>query len=312
MNQKVVHVAAGVVTDATGRILIAHRPPHVHQGGLWEFPGGKLETDENVEQALKRELHEETGIHVEELHPLIRIHHAYPDKDVLLDVWKVTRFTGDAHGREGQPVKWVEPDMLCQYDFPEANKPIIKAARLPDKYMITRNYESLEQAYNHILEKLEQGIKLIQLRVKHLPDEEYLLWAEKLIPLCRNYHATLLLNSPVEMVESLKADGIHLPSSRLLSFQQRPLDKNHWVSASVHNQAELEHALHIDVDFVVISPVLKTKTHPDAIPLGWDRFYELTEQASCPVYALGGLTDDDLADAFMHGAQGIAAIRGLS
>lgn len=312
MDRKIVHVAAGVVTDTAGQVLIAHRPAHVHQGGLWEFPGGKLEDDENVEQALKRELYEETGIRVEQLHPLIRIHHSYPDKDVLLDVWKVTCFTGDAHGKEGQPVKWVRPEKLNQYQFPDANKAVIKAAQLPDKYMITREYDSLAEACDHIQQKLEQGIRLLQFRAKYLTQDQYLLWAEQLIPLCRSYHAVLLLNCPVETAVRLGADGIHLSSSHLRVCAQRPLDETHWVSAAVHNQLELEQALQIDVDFVVISPVLKTKSHPEASPLGWDRFYDLTEQATCPVYALGGLSEDDMDEASRHGAQGIAAIRGLA
>jgi len=312
MNQKVVHVAAGVITDAAGLVLIARRPAHVHQGGLWEFPGGKLEGNEDVKVALKRELHEEIGITVQHAHPLIRIHYAYPDKQVLLDVWKVTSFTGEAHGREGQPIQWIQADELNQYDFPYANKPIIKAAQLPDKYMITSEYDSLEEASSHIQQRLDSGIRLIQFRAKYLSDDEYVLWAKNLIPLCRNYHASLLLNSSVELAVSLNAEGIHLSASRLLSCQQRPLDKTHWVSASVHNETELEQALRIDVDFIVISPVLKTKTHPEATPLGWDKFYELTEQATCPVYALGGLSVDNLGEAFKYGAQGIAAIRGLT
>lgn len=311
MDRKVIHVAAGVITDAAGRVLIARRHDHLHQGGLWEFPGGKLEENEKVEQALKRELHEEVGINVEELHPLIRIHHSYPDKNVLLDVWKVTRFTGDAHGKEDQPVKWVLPGELVHYDFPKANKPVIKAAQLPDKYLITRDYVSLDETYQHIKSKLRQGIRLVQFRATHLSDDEYKLWARQLEPLCKNHQAILLLNCPLETVLSLNAEGIHLSSSRLLSCQQRPLAKDRWVAASVHNKSELEHALGIDVDFILASPVLKTQTHPEAIPLGWDKFYQLTEQASCPVYALGGLSEDDLPDAYRHGAQGIAAIRGL-
>lgn len=312
MNQKVVHVAAGVITDTAGRVLIAYRPAHVHQGGLWEFPGGKLEGNEDVKVALKRELHEETGITIQHAHPLIRIRYAYPDKQVLLDVWKVTGFTGEAHGREGQPVQWVQPDELNQYDFPDANKPIIKAAQLPDKYMITGEYNSLAEASSHIQQRLDSGIRLIQFRAKYLSVDEYVLWAKALIPLCRKYHASLLLNSSIEQAVSLNADGVHLSASRLLSCKQRPLDKTHWVSASVHNETELKQALRIDVDFIVVSPVLKTNTHPEAIPLGWDKFHELTEQAICPVYALGGMSVDNLAEAFKYGAQGIAAIRGLA
>ena len=97
----VLHVAVGVIQAADGRVLIALRPNTVHQGGLWEFPGGKLEQGESVEQALSRELNEELGIHVLAVTLLIKIKHQYPDLAVLLDVYRVTEFSGEAFAREG-------------------------------------------------------------------------------------------------------------------------------------------------------------------------------------------------------------------
>ena len=126
-SAKVLHVAAGVIVDCVGKILIAKRPDHVHQGGLWEFPGGKLDQGETVQQALCRELSEELDIVPTEYSPLIEIRHDYPDKSVLLDVWVVTKFTGEACGKEGQKVAWVTKEELNQYDFPKANLAIIDA-----------------------------------------------------------------------------------------------------------------------------------------------------------------------------------------
>ncbi len=134
---KRVHVAAAVIRDNSGKILIARRADTQHQGGLWEFPGGKVEGDESVETALARELHEELGIVVTAARPLIKVHHDYPDKHVLLDVWEVSAFTGDPHGAEGQPLSWVTPRELVDYEFPAANQPIVAAARLPAEYLIT-------------------------------------------------------------------------------------------------------------------------------------------------------------------------------
>lgn len=125
-----VHVAVAVIIGKDGRILIAKRPDDVHQGGLWEFPGGKVEQGENLEVALKRELVEELGIELQACEPLLEIHHDYPDKSVLLDVWRVTAFSGQAYGREQQPIRWVAPKFLTDYDFPEANQPILKAISL--------------------------------------------------------------------------------------------------------------------------------------------------------------------------------------
>ena len=89
-----VHVAAAAIFDDRGRVLISRRPAHLHQGDLWEFPGGKLEPGESVESALHRELYEELGICVQAARPLIRVLHDYHDKSVLLDVWRVDNFTG--------------------------------------------------------------------------------------------------------------------------------------------------------------------------------------------------------------------------
>ncbi|MEH6590100.1 MAG: 8-oxo-dGTP diphosphatase MutT [Halioglobus sp.] len=123
----VVHVAVGVILDDSKRILIARRSVDAHQGGLWEFPGGKVEASETVEQALARELHEELGIDVVACQPLLEISHDYGDKQVLLDVWIVESFTGTAEGREGQPLQWVAASQLEQFRFPAANVSIVTA-----------------------------------------------------------------------------------------------------------------------------------------------------------------------------------------
>ena len=124
-----VNVAVGIVADPAGAILITRRPDHAHQGGLWEFPGGKVEAAESVEAALQRELHEELGIAVQAAEPWLLIRHAYPDKTVLLDVWRVTAWRGEPHGREGQPLKWVSPTRLADFAFPAADQPIIARLR---------------------------------------------------------------------------------------------------------------------------------------------------------------------------------------
>jgi len=121
-----VHVAVGIVAGADGAVLITRRPDHVHQGGLWEFPGGKVEHGESVIAALGRELREELGIAVRAAEPLLQTGHAYPDdRRVLLDVWRVTDFEGEPHGREGQPLVWASPGEMGQYTFPAADAPII-------------------------------------------------------------------------------------------------------------------------------------------------------------------------------------------
>jgi len=124
---KRVHVVAGIVRDTRGHILISRRHEHLHQGGLWEFPGGKVEADESVGEALARELLEELAVTVLVAEPFRQIRHDYPDKSVLLDFWLVSEFSGDARGVEGQPIEWVSVAALRDYEFPAANVPIVDA-----------------------------------------------------------------------------------------------------------------------------------------------------------------------------------------
>jgi len=122
-----IHVAAGIILNGAGQVLLALRPSHKHQGGLWEFPGGKVEPGENVQEALRRELQEELNLQVGDCSPFLLIDHDYGDKQVRLDVWLVTSHQGAVHGREGQQIAWVAINELGNYRFPAANQGIVAA-----------------------------------------------------------------------------------------------------------------------------------------------------------------------------------------
>ncbi len=119
------NVAVGVLLRA-GYCLIAKRPEHVHQGGLWEFPGGKVGSGESLQEALDRELNEELGISVSSTGEQFDLVHHYPDRSVRLRVCFVTAFSGEPLGREGQEVRWVELSELANYEFPAANRPVVQ------------------------------------------------------------------------------------------------------------------------------------------------------------------------------------------
>ena len=298
--------------DPQGRVLITRRHDHQHQGGLWEFPGGKLEPGEMPREGLARELYEEVGIRVTAARPLIRVSHDYSDRSVLLDVWRVDAFTGEAHGREQQPFAWVAPDELSTYQFPAANKAIVAAVQLPDRYLITPEPGADKASFLRRLEAaLQRGIRLVQLRAKRLSDDDYLRLAHEAQALCARFAARLLLNAEPELVPKVGAAGAHLSAARLLALRSRPLSNDYCLAASCHTAEELAHAAAIGVDFVVLSPVEATHSHPQAKPLGWAQFQALSDHAPMPVYALGGMGVEDLPAAWAHGAQGIAAIRRL-
>ncbi len=310
-----IQVVAGVIRDTRGRVLIQRRDPHAHQGGLWEFPGGKLEPGESVQSALRRELDEELGITVERARPLIRVRHAYPERRVLLDVWCVERYRGAVEPRLGQPLDWVAPEALRAEAFPAADRPVLAALRLPDRYLITPEPAAGRERF---LERLERcaasGQRLIQLRAHSLGADALRALAEEALARCRRHGARLLINGPARLALEVGADGVHLGARALRSLATRPLpsvSEGFWVAASCHDARELEQAARVGVDFAVLSPVCATPSHPGTRPLGWDTFAALIERAPFPVYALGGVGPDDIGTAQRCGAQGIAAIRAL-
>jgi len=126
-----VHVIAGALFDAGGRVLVAQRPRGRHMAGRWEFPGGKLNPGEDRLAGLKRELAEELGIEVRAARPLIRLHHSYPDRRVLLDVWRIHEYAGVPTGLDGQALAWVSLDELPGHELLEADRAIVTALRLP-------------------------------------------------------------------------------------------------------------------------------------------------------------------------------------
>jgi 8-oxo-dGTP diphosphatase len=311
MVTKLIHVAvAALVHSDKGQVFITKRPDHVHLGGLWEFPGGKVESGELVLDALHRELWEETGIRIESARPLIKIPYAYPDKIVLLDVYRVTRWQGEPHGREGQASRWITLDNMDPTEFPAADKPIITALRLSSVYLITPEPGADRTAFLARLEScVAAGVRLVQFRAKTLDVRHVPELGVQAMKICHAYGAKLLINSQPEIAIAIGADGVHLSSKHLLAFSDRP--EICWVAASCHNEQELMHAQAIGADFAVVSPVHRTASHPEAAPLGWECFASMIEDIRIPVYALGGMAVADLPLVWQHGGQGIAALRGI-
>ena len=119
-------VAVGVIRNQQQRYLVAKRPQQNDHGGLWEFPGGKIEKDESVQDALSRELLEEVNLQVVTAEPLLEVTHRYPKYTVILHTWLITNFTGEPQGLEGQPLDWVTRAELEKLAMPEASYAIIE------------------------------------------------------------------------------------------------------------------------------------------------------------------------------------------
>ncbi|MEJ1436300.1 MAG: Nudix family hydrolase [Candidatus Sedimenticola sp. (ex Thyasira tokunagai)] len=306
----VIHVAVAVIEDDRGRVLLSQRKEGTHQGGLWEFPGGKLEPGETLSQALGREVYEELGIAVVSHEPLIKVPHQYGDRAVVLDVHRVTHFDGQPLGMEGQPLVWVKPEDISDYPLPAADRPIVTALSLPSTYLITgEGALQPERFLARLSAALEQSRKLVQLRAQGLDENAYRQLALSAVSLCDNHGARLLLNAPPEWVVTAGAAGVHLNSGLLMALKERPLPEGYLVAASCHCLEELQQAERIGADFVVLSPVMMTASHPEAEPMGWERFSEMVEGVSMPVFALGGMELGMIQQARQAGGQGIAAIR---
>jgi len=127
VSAKLVLVAACALIDVDGRVLLAQRPPGKTMAGLWEFPGGKVESGERPEDSLIRELKEELGIFVKEacLAPLTFASHAYPEFHLLMPLFVCRRWDGMVTPREGQRLAWVRPNRLHEYPMPPADEPLI-------------------------------------------------------------------------------------------------------------------------------------------------------------------------------------------
>ncbi|MEP6485539.1 MAG: Nudix family hydrolase [Rudaea sp.] len=309
MRNPAIHVVAGVIRDEAGRILLTLRPPGKHLAGLWEFPGGKREAGESPEQALRRELHEEIGIQAGELQRLICFPWDYAEKSIFLDVYNVLDFHGEAHGREGQALRWEPSADLCGIPMPAADVAIVSALQLPDRYVITPEPDGDTNVFLRRLEHvLQDGAKLIQLRSKHMDVHSLHTLAAQAQSMTRAANSRLLLNGHPDIVQELKLDGVHLSSTDLANCNGRPLPRPFWIGASCHDAGELARAVAIDADFAVLGPVAPTQSHADAHPLGWNEFTSLCSAIPLPVYALGGMTIHDLPKAFAARAQGVAGI----
>ena len=241
-----IHVVAGAIADAEGRVLIAQRPRGRHMAGRWEFPGGKLGAGEDPYAGLQRELTEELGVTVREARPLIRLRHEYPDRRVLLDVWEVTSYDGEPQALDAQALAWARPDELPKHDLLEADRPIVTALRLPRLARVLAEGESLQSI---------RGSAAQAILVSRAEDSADGLDADAVTAARATGHRVFVMGEDVDAVRiaaMARCDGVVLRwhgQSLLVDRSGAFLVGAHCVDAESATQAVAEGA-----HFVVIAP----------------------------------------------------------
>ena len=304
-----VDVAAAVLIRSDGAALLAQRPRDKVYSGYWEFPGGKIEPGEPVDEALKREIREELGIEIERAYPWITRVFTYPHATVRLHFYRVYAWHGEPRPLEHQAIVWQYPDAIDLAPLLPANGPVLRSLLLPAEYAITQAGElGVGPLLSRLETRLRGGLKLIQVREKTLGRNTAEEFARRVTALAHAHGAKVLVNADAALAREIGADGVHLTADQLRSATARP--DFLWCGASCHSGEELQRAEALGVDFVVLGPVRATPSHPDAVPLGWERFREIAAGAAVPVYALGGIVPSDLEEAMSSGAHGVAMVRG--
>ena len=270
-------------------VLISRRKRRDSLGGEWELPGGKNKPGETNFDTLRRELKEEIGISVISARPLINVTKKLEEGLLSLDVFEVLNWSGFPEGKEGQETKWISKDAIFGYSFPLYNTSINIAITLPTLAFVTPPLlNGVDEYIEGILRIARSGVKLIQLR-PHIADYNKVEQiAVRMDAQLRAMGVILMLNGKVSYFNSSLFQGLHLSQSEAAKYTDRPISKSDLLSTSCHDVAELEHALRIGVDFVYLSPIKRTRTHPDRAPLGWSRLHEMVEKSSVPVFAFQG------------------------
>ena len=302
---RITEVAAAVIERPDGTFLLAQRPEGKPYSGYWEFPGGKIEPGEDARGALARELREELGIEVRDSTPWITRTYVYTHATVRLHFWRVTQWDGEPQPLEDQAIRWQRVERPDVSPMLPANSPVLAALALPAVMVISdASKVGIDAWIGALAARVLDEKMLVQVREKAMDRQKLQLVLSRALVRPVPYGSRVVLNSDCGTLP--QCDGVHLTSRALMAASMRPAAS--LAGASCHDAAELEQAAKLGLDYAVLGPVKPTRSHPDAKPLGWDRFEALAADRPMPVYAIGGLTRADFPDARRHGAHGVALL----
>ena len=298
----ITEVAAAVI-ERPGEFLLAQRPEGKPYPGYWEFPGGKIEPGEDPRGALARELEEELGIRLREATPWITRVYAYTHATVRLHFYRVAAWDGEPQPLEDQAIAWQrvgEPEVSPMLP---ANAPVLAALALPAVMVVSSASDmGLDEWILGLADAVQREPLLVQVREKAWDRQRVQHLLSRTLARAGPFGGRIVVNS--DCGDYPQATGVHLTGAALMSARSRPPFT--LVGASCHDERELEQAVALELDYVVVGPVKPTPSHPNAAPLGWERFAALVRDRPMPAYAIGGLTRADLPEARKHGAHGVA------
>ncbi|MFK8030287.1 MAG: NUDIX domain-containing protein [Gammaproteobacteria bacterium] len=299
------HVVAAVL-QRDNQYFIQQRPPGKHMAGLWEFAGGKVEQGESAWAALVRELNEELGIQATRGEPLIQLRHAYPDRIIDLDVWRVTEWVGEPVAQEQQVTGWFSLHDILTMPLLPADGPVLTAMSLPHSVLVTPTLVNHSQFFEQLKESVTRHqYTLCLLRQQDMLEKDYRLLATQACEVLDNFGCALILegvsDERVGLASELGIERIHVEASSLEHIGQY----NHvkW-SADCSSVKELDLAVAAGVDFAILNLVNESAERPE-----WAAFRDAISTRNIPVFALGGMDKDDEVRSRLEGAQGIALNR---
>ena len=305
-------MAVGILKDSDGKYLLGKRLASQSWAGWWEFPGGKLESNESPSEALNREIFEELGVSINKYRQWITRRVIEKNKITILYFFLITSWTGMVEGREGQELQWVDFKTYNETRVLPPNQIIHNALKndLPDIYAITNFQErSSNNFFQALKSQVNDGLRLIQIREKNLMQTELEELIRRIKKILQHTNVRIIINSSLDLAYKYKLDGVHLNSKQLYELKYFPKDL--LVGVSCHSKKDLGVAEEKKADFAVLGSVKQTLTHPNLEPIGWKKFNKLVDNSNLPIYSIGGMKSNDIPSSFDCGAIGIASQRAI-
>ena len=179
---------------------------------------------------------------------------------------------------------------------------------LPKVYPITSDALTLKELLNSVRRLASTKITIFQYRRKSLHESEVKKELALLETVSSEMNISLIINSYHDKNLGNRFSGVHLTGKDLKKATLRQVDRNKFFGISCHNEKDILKAESLEADYIFLSPVKETPTHKELQSLGWENFFELSKKTKLPVYALGGLSEEDLSEAERNGAYGVAGI----